>query len=66
MARFQSNIQLPDSSGVVNISVDMSSLPTTPNQAIQAGQTWHFQYWYRDSLGGPVSNFSDAVGVEFQ
>lgn len=33
---------------------------------IQAGQTWHFQYWYRDILGLQTSNFSTAVQVLFE
>jgi hypothetical protein len=30
------------------------------------GETWHFQYWHRDSLGGmATSNFSNACSVTF-
>ncbi|MGK0218062.1 MAG: hypothetical protein ACI9HE_001546 [Planctomycetota bacterium] len=30
------------------------------------GQTWHFQYWHRDFIGGvSTSNFSTAVRLMF-
>ena len=32
-------------------------------RTIQAGETWHFQMWYRD--GGGQSNFTDGVSVDF-
>ena len=31
--------------------------------AIQPGETWHFQAWYRDA--GSANNFTDAVSVMF-
>ncbi|MDB2576322.1 FG-GAP-like repeat-containing protein [Planctomycetota bacterium] len=35
--------------------------------AVLAGETWHFQAWYRDAIGGQTtSNFTDAVAVTFQ
>ena len=40
--------------------------PTGPVIAI-VGETWHFQAWFRDSLGGQAtSNFSDAWRVTWQ
>jgi hypothetical protein len=35
--------------------------------AVLAGETWNFQAWYRDAIGGQTtSNFTDAVAVTFQ
>ncbi|MEM6676010.1 MAG: hypothetical protein AAF726_24385, partial [Planctomycetota bacterium] len=48
------------------IPVDPTRLET-PNgfRATQPGETWHFQGWYRDTVGGTVtSNFTNAVEVE--
>jgi len=39
-----------------------STLPDPPGGVIGAGDTWHFQLWYRDGVG---SNFSDGVSVSF-
>jgi hypothetical protein len=34
--------------------------------AIAPGETWHFQTWHRDSVGGlPASNFTNALTVSF-
>lgn len=46
--------------GVVGFGVDLTALPGV---TIQPGETWHFQFWYRDS--GQV-NFSNSTGITFQ
>lgn len=41
------------------------SQPILPNP-VMPGDTWHFQCWFRDSLGGfATSNFTDGVSVTF-
>ena len=33
---------------------------------IDAGETWNFQFWYRDpSAGGAGFNFTDALSITF-
>ena len=59
-------LQLIHSTGFTDnmaIQIDRTHLPTPPPRAIQPGETWRFQAWYRD---GGSSNFSDAVAVTFQ
>ncbi len=52
------------SGGMVNYQVDLTIPPATQ---IQPGQTWHFQYWYRDVAGGgALANVSEALTVAFQ
>lgn len=53
--------------GVIALRVDMTRMPTPSGPVVvQAGETWRFQAWYRDSeLGVATSNFSDAVAVTF-
>lgn len=48
------------------VDVDLSNMPTNPHQAVQAGQTWNFQLWYRDVNPSATSNWSDAVMVVFE
>lgn len=43
---------------------DLSSLPAPLSGAVQAGDTWGFQAWYRD-IGG-TSGFTDAIRVTFE
>jgi FG-GAP repeat len=50
--------------GTADLKVDLNRLPTTPPQAVLPGDTWHFQYWYRDTPVGS-SNFSTAVKITF-
>ena len=46
------------------IQVDLTAVPQpTGTVAVQPGETWNFQYWYRDLAGS--SNFTDAVSILF-
>lgn len=44
--------------------VDTNTLPLTPPVAVQPGETWSFQGWFRD--GAMDSNFTDGAAVTFQ
>ena len=46
--------------GAVGVELDLANLPDAT--VLQPGETWYFQYWYRD---GASSNFSNALGVTF-
>ncbi|MCP3914209.1 MAG: hypothetical protein GY711_01500 [bacterium] len=48
----------------LSVTVDTRNIPTSPIVPIVAGDTWNFQFWYRDA--GGTSNFSDAVEILFQ
>ena len=47
--------------GSVGYELDLNALPG--GTLLQAGQTWYFQYWYRDAGS---SNFSNAQAVTFE
>ncbi|MEZ6014447.1 MAG: LamG domain-containing protein [Planctomycetota bacterium] len=52
----------------VSLAIDLTDHPT-PNGlvSVMPGETWNFQLWYRDAVGGvATSNFSDALEVTFQ
>ncbi len=58
-------IQSSGSTGAFSLEIDLGALPT-PSGSISAmpGETWNFQAWHRDSIGGSaVSNFTGAVAV---
>ena len=61
-------IQFSGAVRMMRLPIDLQSMPTpTGLTSASAGQTWHFQTWYRDTVGGTAtSNFSDAVSVMFQ
>jgi formylglycine-generating enzyme required for sulfatase activity len=53
--------------GIVNVTADLNVMPQ-PNGAVVVlpGDTWNFQCWYRDAVGGSAtSNFSDGLAVLF-
>lgn len=46
---------------VIVIEVDLTSLPRpSGSTAVQPGETWNFQLWYRDQNPGSTSNFTDG------
>ena len=54
--------------GAVSVLADLTALPQPGGAVVvQAGETWNFQCWYRDSLAGgaATSNFSDGLLVLF-
>lgn len=61
-------IQNSGVAGAVSLAVDLGQHPT-PTGLVQvaAGETWHFQAWHRDVVGGSAtSNFTDGLSVLFQ
>ena len=62
--RLSNFIQNSGATGAVDLGLPFGGLPAAT--VLQPGEEWHFQYWYRDAIGGtPTSNFSDAVRVVF-
>ena len=53
--------------GELRVTADLGALPQGPTSAgVQAGETWVFQAWHRDAMGGTVtSNLTDAVSLTF-
>ena len=54
--------------GRIDVVADIQDFPTPigPVQVLP-GDTWYFQLWHRDSVGGqPRSNFSDSARVTFE
>ena len=54
--------------GSFALPLDLTRTPTpTGLVAIAAGETWNFQAWHRDAVGGAAtSNFTDGLEVQFQ
>ena len=53
--------------GTVAVLANLTAMPQpTGAVVVVAGETWNFQCWFRDAIGGvATSNFSDAVAVTF-
>ncbi len=68
IARFNAQVQNTGPSGSASIAVDLTSVPLPPafGYAVQPGETWNWQLWYRDVVLNPTSNFTDAISITFQ
>ena len=68
IGRFVNQVQNTGPNGRFDTIVDTQAIPTTPVAAIQIGETWNFQAWFRDVLpnGTPTSNFTHAVRIQFE
>ncbi len=62
IGRFVAQAQSSGAGGEFSIAVDLNALPVWPNHAVQPGETWHFQAWFKD---GASSNFTDGLSVTF-
>ncbi|MEM6675199.1 MAG: VCBS repeat-containing protein [Planctomycetota bacterium] len=61
-------VSAADAAGNVSLSVDATSLPTSTGTATaQAGETWHFQCWFRDAgVSSGASNLTNGLSVTFE
>ena len=56
------------SSGSFTLRLNLTSFPQPSGPvAVQPGDTWHFQAWYRDLIpSGPGSNFTEGLSISFR
>ena len=61
-------IQNSGAAGSIALQIDLTSMPQpTGPVAVAPGDTWHFQAWFRDSVGGSAtSNFTNGMTAVFQ
>jgi hypothetical protein len=58
---------ISDAGGQVSRSIDLTLPPASSGVGqISAGDTWNFQFWYRDpSAGASGFNLSDGLSIVF-
>jgi len=67
ITRFASSVRFSGTTGSFDLQVLLGQLPPGPNSgAIQAGERWTFQAWFRDANPAPTSNLTDALTVRFE
>jgi len=69
IGRFQMQIQNSGAAGRITIHAALASFPHPSGGvvAVQPGDTWNFQAWHRDAVGGgATSNFTDGLSVLFR
>jgi hypothetical protein len=65
--RYVNAVQNSGTSRTYSTNINPLNIPQpTGYVSSVAGETWHFQYWHRDtSGGGSTQNFSNACSVTF-
>jgi len=64
---FRNQLRFAPYSGRVLFELNLTNFPTRPvSTSVQVGETWYFQSWYRDRVGGYTTNFSLPAEVFFQ
>lgn len=60
-------IQNTGNAGAFHLPLDLTRTPTpTALIRVAVGETWNFQAWHRDAVGGTAtSNFTDGVAITF-
>lgn len=67
IGRYNGSVTGSAAFGSVSIVVDLTQIPQASTlAAAQPGETWRFQFWYRDVNPAQTSNFTDAVAITFQ
>ena len=63
---YKSSIVSSGASGQFSLQLDLTQTPTPAGfVAVQAGETWNFQAWYRDRSPGRTTNFTDGISITF-
>mgnify|MGYP000237278338 CR=1 FL=1 len=69
LGRYDSPGQVSSSgpTGSVRLVADLTQHPIPfARIAVQAGETWHFQAWHRDTVAGSsTSNFTQGLSIQF-
>ncbi|MFT5732974.1 MAG: hypothetical protein ACJA2W_000964 [Planctomycetota bacterium] len=61
---FRNDVQFTGTGSQVTLAVDLMSIPIGGGQAVMAGDSLFFQYWYRDQAPA-ITNFSGGIAVGF-
>lgn len=65
--RYLDQLKMAGAGGAAVFALDLEHTPTFGGEiAIQAGETWTFQCWYRDVNPGATTNFTNAVEITFE
>jgi hypothetical protein len=67
IGRYSASVLSTGPAGEFSLQLDLTQTPRPGgNVAIQPGETWLFQGWFRDQNPGNTSNFTDGLSVTFQ
>lgn len=61
--RVSGQLHQTDTNGQLSFQLDLGQIPVGANPL--PGDTWHFQFWFRDANPSPTSNTTNATTVTF-
>lgn len=66
--RHRAQAGLTDVGGTYSVPIDLTAVPRPGGGAVavQPGETWYWQAWFRDVNPGQTSNFTDGIAITFQ
>ena len=67
IGRHSADITSTGPMGEFSLEVDLGAVPTPGGAyAVQPGETWNWQAWFRDDNPGQTSNFTDGVSITWE
>ena len=65
IGRYVKDVASTGSNGEISLQINLDKLPAPLNVAVNPGETWNFQLWFRDQNPEQTSNFTDALAIKF-
>ncbi|MDA1264725.1 MAG: PPC domain-containing protein [Planctomycetota bacterium] len=66
IGRYNAFIMSTGATGEFSLQLDLTDTPAPGGHiAIQAGETWYFQTWFRDNNPSQTNNFTDGICIVF-
>jgi hypothetical protein len=66
IGRYSTDVANTGPLGELQLTLDLQDTPTPGGPvAIQPGETWNFQCWFRDKNPGATSNFTNGLSIQF-
>lgn len=65
IGRYSMDVRNSMAAGRIDFPIDLTSIPTpTGTVAAAAGETWNYQLWFRDRVGGAnTSNYTNGLAI---
>ncbi|MDA1263546.1 MAG: hypothetical protein O2816_00535 [Planctomycetota bacterium] len=66
IGRHTANVLSTGATGEFSLQLDLTDVPTPGGHvAINPGETWYWQAWFRDNNPGPTNNFTEGICITF-
>ncbi|MCP3915857.1 MAG: hypothetical protein GY711_09895 [bacterium] len=63
IGRYQGNVMNSGATGTMSFQPNLGAIPINPPAAAMAGESWNWQWWFRDN---PTNNLTNGLNTVFQ